>query len=74
MKRHDIKLIARYVVLVYFMYLSYVLIQPSYILLMEQLKNTTVDEILYGAVFGIFGWIFKEHVGSKIHGEDDAND
>lgn len=60
MKITDIKVIVRYLVIVYFMYLAWVMTRPEYL---QQIKD--VGEIAIGAiytsVFGVLGWVVKSN-------------
>jgi len=60
MKVADIKVGVRYLIIVYFMYLAWVMTRPEYL---QQIKD--VGEIAVGAiytsVFGVLGWVVKSN-------------
>ena len=65
MKRSDIKLLVRYIVLGYFMYLAYRLIQPEYANDIKDIGEIATSAI-YGSVFGALTFIIKGHFETKV--------
>ena len=64
-KRTDIKLLVRYVVLGYFMYLAYDLVQPEYANKIKDIGEIATSAI-YGSVFGALTFIIKSHFETKV--------
>jgi hypothetical protein len=60
MSRNDIKLIARYIIIAYFIYLSHFIIQPDYINSIKGIGEIAIGAI-YGSVFGVLGWVVKSN-------------
>jgi len=65
MKKNDIKLLARYIVLGYFMYLAYELIQPEYANKIKDIGEIATSAI-YGSVFGALTFVIKSHFETKV--------
>jgi len=61
----NVKLIARYIVLVYFMYLAHKLVTPEYANSIKDVGEIAVGAI-YGSVFGALTFIIKSHFEYKI--------
>ncbi len=59
-----IKLLARYIVLGYFMYLAYLLIQPDYANKIKDVGEIAISAI-YGSVFGALTFVIKSHFETK---------
>lgn len=64
MKRKDIKLLVRYVVLGYFMYLAWELVQPEYANKIKDIGEIAISAI-YGSVFGALTFVLKSHFETK---------
>jgi len=60
MNKTDIKIILRYFIIVFFLYLAWDITRPSYL---QQIKD--VGEIAVGAIytsiFGVLGWVVKSN-------------
>ena len=60
MDRADIKVVARYMIIAFFMYLAWNITRPDYL---QQIKD--VGEIAVGAIytsiFGVLGWVVKSN-------------
>ena len=60
MERSDIKVVARYIIISFFMYLAWNVTRPDYL---QQIKD--VGEIAVGAIytsiFGVLGWVVKSN-------------
>ena len=69
MKRSDIKLLVRYIVLGYFMYLAYRLIQPEYANDIKDIGEIATSAI-YGSVFGALTFVMKGHMDTTIQKDD----
>ena len=65
MKRSDIKLLVRYIVLGYFMYLAYRLIQPEYANNIKDIGEIATSAI-YGSVFGALTFVIKSHFDTRV--------
>lgn len=60
MSKTDIKVIARYMIIVYFGYLSYTIIQPEYANSIKDIGEVAIGAI-YGSIFGVLGWVVKSN-------------
>lgn len=58
--KQDIKLTIRYIVLVFIMYLAYMISSPEWLLEVKELDASTIS-VIFGSVFGAFGWVLKSH-------------
>jgi len=60
MSKKDIKIAVRYIVIFYFLYLSWNMTRPEY---MDNLKDYSeiLLSVIYGSVFGTLGWIVKSN-------------
>lgn len=60
MNKSDIKIILRYIIIVFFLYLAWNITRPEYL---QQIKD--VGEIAVGAIytsiFGVLGWVVKSN-------------
>ena len=65
MKKSDIKLLARYIILVYFMCLAYILIEPEYVNKIKDIGQIATSAI-YGSVFGALRFIIKGHFDTRV--------
>ena len=61
----NVKLFARYVVLGYFMYLAWELVQPDYANQIKDIGEIATSAI-YGSVFGALTFIIKSHFETKV--------
>jgi len=61
---YRLKLLARYILIAFMMYLSWYILQP------EWLNSVKISESTYnvivGATLGVLGWIVKEHFRTKV--------
>ena len=68
MTKQDIKLVVRYLIIFFFIYLAWNITRPSYL---QEIKN--IGEIAIGAIytsiFGVLGWVVKSNWGTKPDGE-----
>jgi len=60
MSNGTVKLIARYLVLVFFMYLANMIVQPGYANSIKDIGEIAVSAI-YTSVFGVLGWVVKSN-------------
>ena len=60
-----IKLTARYVVLGFFMYLAYTMVQPGYANAIAKVGEIATSA-MYGSVFGALTLIIKSHFETKV--------
>ena len=67
-KKENIKLGARYVVLMFFMYLSWLIVSPEWIKNVKGLDPMTIN-VIVGAVFGALTLVIKSHFETKIEKE-----
>ena len=65
MKKENIKLTARYIVLSYFIYLAYILVQSDYANSIKDIGEVATSAI-YGSVFGALTFIIKSHFETKV--------
>lgn len=65
MNNPNVKLFARYVVLGYFMYLAWELVQPGYANQIKDIGEIATSAI-YGSVFGALTFIIKSHFETKV--------
>lgn len=63
--RQDIKLIARYVILAYLMYLCWYVLQPDMIQMLKDLPDIAAGVII-GSPYGALTLVLKYHFGTKI--------
>jgi len=54
----DVKIVVRYVVIAFFLYLAYDITRPEYVQQMKGIGEIAVGTI-YTSVFGVLGWIVK---------------
>lgn len=67
--RQDIKLIARYVILVFLMYLAYIIVTPTYANQVKDIGQAALSAI-YGSVFGALTFVIKAHFDTKVGNDD----
>lgn len=65
LNKENVKLFARYVVLGYFMYLAYILVQPGYANDIKDIGEIATSAI-YGSVFGALTFIMRAHFETKV--------
>ena len=64
MKRHDIKVFIRYLIIAFFMYLSWDITRPEYLVAVKDLGDVASSAI-YASVFGVLGWVVKSNWGTS---------
>ena len=57
---YEIKMGARYLVLVFFGYLAYDITRPEWIMAIKEIDPMTLN-VIFGSVFGALTWIMKTH-------------
>jgi len=65
MHRADIKLLIRYIILAFFMYLAWMVVSPAWIINLKGADHMTINVII-GAVYGALTLVLKEHMNTKI--------
>lgn len=63
--RSDIKLIVRYIIIGYLMYLCWYVIQPSTLNMLKGVPDV-VGSVIIGSPYGAFTLVLKAHFDSKI--------
>jgi len=58
-----IKLAMRYILIAFMMYLSWMILQPSWLNSVKVADSTF--NVIVGATLGVLGWIVKEHFATK---------
>ena len=69
MARLNLKLFARYVVLVFFMYLAWTIVSPEWIKNVKGVDPMTMN-VIVTAVFGALTLVLKEHMSTKINDDE----
>jgi len=64
MKRHDIKVFVRYIIIAFFMYLAWDITRPEYLVNVKDLGDVASSAI-YASVFGVLGWVVKSNWGTS---------
>lgn len=59
-----IKLITRYLIILFFMYLAYTITRPEYLQVIKGL-DSVVGASIYSSVLGVLGWVVKSHLETK---------
>lgn len=62
--RYNIKMGTRYIVLGFFMYLAYQIVQPGYANAIKGIGEIATSAI-YGSIFGALTFILKSHFETK---------
>ena len=62
---YNIKIGARYALLLFFVWLAYDITRPEWVNAVGQL-DSTVHSVIYGSVFGALTWIVKSHFETKV--------
>lgn len=64
MIEHNIKIIARYIVVVFFLWLAWDITRPEYL---QEVKNLgeIASSSVYASVFGVLGWVVKSNWSTK---------
>ena len=65
MRVDQVKLVARYIVLGFFMYLAYMMVQPGYANAIAK-AGEIATSAMYGSVFGALTMIVKSHFETRI--------
>ena len=65
MKKETVKLGSRYIVLTFFMYLAYTIVQPVYANSIKDIGEIATSAI-YTSVFGALTFILKSHFETKV--------
>jgi len=65
MNATNVKLLARYIVLGYFMYLAYELVDPVYANQIKDIGEIATSAI-YGSVFGALTFVIKSHFETRV--------
>jgi len=65
MKKQDIKLTVRYIVLGFIMYLAYRVTSAEYIISLKDVNSTTL-QVVVGAIFGALTMITGKHFSESI--------
>lgn len=60
MNKKDIKVVTRYLIVVFFLYLAWDITRPGYINNIKELSEIAASAI-YGSVFGVLGWVVKSN-------------
>ena len=60
MDRSDIKIIVRYTIIVFFIYLAWNMTRPEYLKQIKDVGEIAVGAI-YTSVFGVLGWVVKSN-------------
>ena len=63
--KSDVKIIVRYMIIAYFAYLSYIIIQPDYVNSIKSIGELAIGSI-YGSVFGVLGWVVKTNWSTSV--------
>ena len=64
MKKHDFKLVARYVIIIFFLILAWDITRPEYIEQLKGVGDITASSI-YASVLGVLGWVVKSNWGTN---------
>jgi len=60
MKKQDIKVTVRYIIIFFFIYLAWNITRPDYLQQVKELGEVAASAV-YGSVFGVLGWIVKSN-------------
>ena len=63
--KENIKLVARYVMMVFVMYLAWSIVQPEYLSKVKDLGEIAAAAV-YGSVYGALTMLWKYHTGTTI--------
>jgi len=70
MDKADIKVVVRYIIIGFFMYLAWDITRPAYIQQMKGIGEVAIASV-YTSVFGVLGWVVKSNWGTVPQGKDE---
>ena len=65
MNKADVKLIVRYVIVLFFVYLAWNMTRPDYLKEIKEVGEIAVGAI-YTSVFGVLGWVVKSNWSTSL--------
>ena len=60
MKKQNIKIAVRYIIVFFFLYLAWNITRPEYLHQVKELGEVAASAV-YGSVFGVLGWVVKSN-------------
>lgn len=60
MSKQDVKIVVRYIIIFFFIYLAWDITRPEYLQQIKDLGDIAASSV-YGSVFGVLGWVVKSN-------------
>lgn len=60
MSKQDVKIVVRYIIIFFFIYLAWDITRPEYLQQIKDLSGIAASSV-YGSVFAVLGWVVKSN-------------
>jgi hypothetical protein len=68
MNKTDIKIVVRYIIIFFFMYLAWNITRPEYVQQIKDIGEVAIASV-YTSVFGVLGWVVKSNWSTTPQGD-----